>query len=257
MALFSPACANSLEAIARKCAPVWSDIAKFGQSNIAKSAYIWLILVPLAANTFSKLDSLVHVEFLGHEWGLKLKLPFSWRLLFWASLSASVANVIYSSRCPKIIRDFADYRTFRDATGSGRSLKNLLRTALPPIHKFREHYQTISEFVGRYCMRESIPGSDDNHKKIDSVNEVLKNDELDDGSKSTIKETMSGFYTHCDVVEKSLPDAFEFVRENAEQVRPYSRIAAGLLYGIAVLISAVLIAQNCWLVATGISGSDL
>jgi hypothetical protein len=132
-----------------RLAPRWSDLSRIGESTIARSAYFWLAVVPLAAIAFSKVERIAHVEMFNHKWQITLELPFSWKMLFWASLAASIANLIYQFRCPRIIRRFPTFKAFVDDSNSGRLLTEELLESLTYHREPRQphHWKILIEFI--------------------------------------------------------------------------------------------------------------
>ncbi|MDZ4688855.1 MAG: hypothetical protein SH850_27585 [Planctomycetaceae bacterium] len=236
--------------------PKWSDIARFGQSTVAKSAYVWIVVVPLAANLFSMLDRYLQVNLFGHPWNLNTRLPFSWQVLFWASLFASSANVIFGWMCPRIIRDYRDFSQFRSSTGSGRSLSNLLRDALSfrPSGYDRGTWAVVAKFLDRFCRRESLARADNNQVVLEQLIENLSR-EVESSELTFVQTRLPPFFENADVVEQCLPDAFEYVREHAERVRPGARSAASFLYAVATALALYLLYQNTYSVVTYYWGS--
>ncbi len=109
---------RQLSKIKNLSSPSWSKLRGFGESRILKSSYFWIAFVPLIAKLFRYINT-VNIEFIK----LDLELPFSWQMFFWGAFFASIANLIYSFKCPNIIKMFEDYSEFED---SGRGEQQLL-----------------------------------------------------------------------------------------------------------------------------------
>jgi hypothetical protein len=228
-------------------APKWSDIALFGQSSVARSAYLWLLVVPLTANLFAGVAKIVHVDFFGHKWALKLDLPFSWKLLFLGALLTSAANVLFAAFCPHIIRGFRDFAAFRDSSGSGRRLKNLLKAILKPNASIEDVRRIRTLYLYKYCTIRDEKGNSGG--RIDELGrDYLNNQEPSTHEHDYLDHTLPKLIEASDLRQGDLPDAFEFVHEHAEHVRPCIRALVSLLYAVAFAIVIWLIAENAYAV---------
>ncbi len=107
----------------RRLLPTWTSLLAFSRSSLARWAFVWIALVPAAAQFLLGVENTVQVEFLGHQWGLHLTLPFSWQAFFFASLFAAAAACYVTLTCPPMIRDFKDYAGF---THSGRGVDQII-----------------------------------------------------------------------------------------------------------------------------------
>jgi hypothetical protein len=54
------------------------------------------------------------LEFGGEDFHVPLVLPFSWELFYFASVSFSLAGLIYYFACPPLVRDFDTYSQYED-----------------------------------------------------------------------------------------------------------------------------------------------
>lgn len=80
----------------------WDVLRHQMQSSLATTASKQVALIALAASLLRNTDDAATV------FGVKLHLglPFSWRLLFVASLCMMLARLIYIVYCPRLIRDY-------------------------------------------------------------------------------------------------------------------------------------------------------
>lgn len=97
----------------------WSKLQKYGESTALRSSYIWLLVVPLAARLFSKIEDPVVIRAFEHTFTLHFGLPFSWKAFYFSAVFFAVASALFSIYCPVIIRDFANFSEFLQ---SGRSV---------------------------------------------------------------------------------------------------------------------------------------
>lgn len=90
----------------------WRSLRLLQSNSFIKSTYIWIIIVPITAKLFSKIDR--DFSFLVNNvvYTIDLHLPFSWKYFFLSSLFFVIANILFILRSPKIIKDFEDYGDF-------------------------------------------------------------------------------------------------------------------------------------------------
>ena len=104
--------------------PKWDTLNALGKSRVLRSSYLWLIVVPIAAKALSSVENPIVLTGLGEGLVLSLTLPFSWKLFYFSSVSISVAGLIYSFRCPEIIRKFKSFGQYMSEVGGGTYLAN-------------------------------------------------------------------------------------------------------------------------------------
>lgn len=129
--------------MATQMIPTWETLNRLGKSRLLRTSYIWLLVVPVAARFFSTIDSPVSLTGIGEGLHLRLELPFSWKLFYFSAVAISVAGVIWTVACPRIIQLFS---TFRDFESEGRGL-DYLRSYAARLHsiEFRENARRIME----------------------------------------------------------------------------------------------------------------
>lgn len=90
----------------------WSRTRWFGRNRIVRSSYLWLAGVPIAARLVRALQAQVVEPGWAQQVVHSLHLPFSWKILFTASLLWAIATALFDLRCPEIIRDYASLGDF-------------------------------------------------------------------------------------------------------------------------------------------------
>ena len=82
----------------------WTTINSLGQSNIVRSNYIWIFLIPILVKNIQNINMVL---------GVDIQLPFSISKLFYASLFFSIGTLIYQLRCPLIIKENRNLTDFK------------------------------------------------------------------------------------------------------------------------------------------------
>ncbi len=102
----------------------WSKLKAIENSKIVQSMYVWLLIVPLTAKFFSKIENTLHLTISGNTYEFDLVLPFTWVIFFFSALSFTLANIIFISVAPLIIKENDNYGDF---TNSGRDQNHLVK----------------------------------------------------------------------------------------------------------------------------------
>ena len=209
--------------------PRWSDINRLGRSRTVRSAYIWLFLVPLAARALVGLSTELAIPLWGQTIRIALKLPFSWKVFYYSAAAFASATFIYSLRCPGIV---ARYDKFSDFAGEGRGGRQIVREFLlllfrPSVHAF-EQERRIDHFATTF--RTSVP----------------RNLQYPEGTTSAIDRDL---VFEIELPDSRLSDAFWYVRDYADSLRPNARLACSILYTIGFILIGVVIVQNFAFVA--------
>ncbi len=105
----------------------WSKINKVGNSKILKTSYYWLIIIPLFAKLLSGIKDILTFNIFGVEVIIRFSLPFSWQLFYISALLIAIADIIYTYKCPELIKEFKDYNSYQM---SGRTALQLRHYAL-------------------------------------------------------------------------------------------------------------------------------
>lgn len=191
----------------------WSSLRKLSASRVVQSANIWAIIVPVAANLMEHVENVVKVTLFDHEFALHLTLPFSWKVLFIASIAFLIANIIFALFCPTLIKETDTYRDFHEQARSGEELKQALvtLTASGGIDKDTSH-PFINWFNSRNVTYVSGHGVD---PSFSAENEAR-----------TFKEAYAITVAALDIT------------------RGNSLVAAAFFYGVGIVSFAVLLIQN-------------
>lgn len=102
----------------------WDDLSRLGRSRVLQTSYLWLFIVPVAAKALSLVSDPLVLSGLSEDLVIDLTLPFSWKLFYLSAVLVAVASVIYTVRCPEIIRRFG---TFSEFHSEGRRVDYLRR----------------------------------------------------------------------------------------------------------------------------------
>lgn len=111
---------------------MWDDLNRVGKSRLLQSSYVWLLLVPMAAKALSAIENPLILKGISDGLRIHVALPFSWHVFYFSAVSVSIAGVIYTLFCPKLIRSFSNYAEYRS---EGRGQEYLLRYAQTEMHQ--------------------------------------------------------------------------------------------------------------------------
>ncbi len=93
--------------------PTWIELSRYGQNSLLKTSYFWLFIVPVLARLLSQLPEQAALVFGDQTFVVNFRLPFSWQMMFVASLLLSAASLIFGLHCPPLVRDYADLESFK------------------------------------------------------------------------------------------------------------------------------------------------
>lgn len=94
----------------------WQSYRSFFQFPIIRYMIYWFALVPAVLTVTSDLPG----EICAAPYCINLSLPFSWWLLWLASLSFIAAYVLYQFFCPRFIKQYPSYAEFKSQGHSPR-----------------------------------------------------------------------------------------------------------------------------------------
>lgn len=139
----------------------WNLVRSLAESKIVQSSFIWLLIVPAAANLLSKIKDEIAINIFGENLHITTKLPFSWQWLFFAACFFAIANFIYKIFCPEIFKNYKSYSNFSD---HGKTLHQIYNAMAGMVwdsseNKVKEKYTNKGEYfqsVGIRIESESI-----------------------------------------------------------------------------------------------------
>ena len=214
--------------------PSWTDLRGFGSSRLLKTSYFWMILVPLAAKLLAHMPNELHIPLLEKTLTIGLGLPFSWKVLFFSSLSFSVANSIYSIWCPRIVKE---YRTFADYNADRWSLdritdyfvgQNLKAHGNTP-EGFFAWFDAASEFFSVHSTAFPFPPLTKDLSGVHTFLGYIKNVKIDNGHDR---------------------QAFFETLENANDLMKPFRAISWFFYVVGFALMGILLIQNVIFVIT-------
>jgi hypothetical protein len=201
-------------------APKWSAFNQLGKSRISKSTYIWIVTVPLLSKLICKIGPEIRIPIISQHAILTLGLPFSWKIFYFSSLAFGLATIIYSIKCPEIIRKYNRYSQFKE---EGKGQRQIID----------------------YLIQATIPHANGSMQII-SFDEINKFVNLISDEPTSIK-TLEDAY-NMKIVGERIDYSFWYVRSRLELSGYWARISCGILYLIGFSLLLILLAQNTWYV---------
>tara|TARA_R110002167_G_scaffold110677_9_gene281511 strand:+ start:10068 stop:10691 length:624 start_codon:yes stop_codon:yes gene_type:complete len=92
----------------------WEIVRIFGNSNVVKSNYIWLFIIPFLAKNFDEISNYLNLD---------MEIAFSIPRLFFASLCFVFGTLVYQLRCPKLVKDHDGYASFEE---KGKTIQHVV-----------------------------------------------------------------------------------------------------------------------------------
>jgi hypothetical protein len=200
-----------------------------GENPLFRSAYVWFLGVPVAAKAVLYLrDSALIPQWLMVD---QFQLPFSWQAFFYAATSIAFANVVYFLRCPKIVRQYADYTQFHN---EGRGVNEILSELRHAVMRSTWRAQS-----GKSQHKSALKGLDDVKNTLRDFQSRHCVDQSD-LSKLPIPVILS----KLEIKPDALNGAFWSARTYADTCGFLARVAASIGYALGLAFVALVIYQN-------------
>lgn len=234
----------------------WRMLKAIADSSAVKNSFVWLIIVPLVAKALTGINDVLTFDLFGNSVSINTTLPFSWQHLFWAACWFTVANLIYISRCPEIVKSYKTFTDFEaDAKGQlqiNSSLKKIVwsndkRSLLNRIKDINKNKQpapgikekfkaTVVEYFWTYCSNNRLSSNGINRGRDKNDAKKLLADTLD-------YKAFSLFNDQVGVVSK-VSNAFYFVDLQASRHNKISILLASISYGIGFYHISLIVYAN-------------
>lgn len=95
----------------------WQFISHLFRPSVTRFFIIWFAAAPAVVKIGEKLNT---SNFANLHW--QLDFPFSWQVLWWASLAYALSYVIYLLSCPIFVRRYPNFTTYSNVGHSPRWL---------------------------------------------------------------------------------------------------------------------------------------
>lgn len=144
--MLSPECRERAFVRALSVAPTWQGLSSLLVSETLRPLYFWLFAVPVAAKLLSDIPTPIEFSLaqLEQPITIDLVLPFSWKVLYLASLALAMGRTLYVLFCPDFVRD---HRNAESAISTGATVQRVRSLAADFL---------ISAYRNRLPFRESL-----------------------------------------------------------------------------------------------------
>ena len=227
----------------------WEAIDRLGKNKLLSTSYIWLIIVPIFAKFFEKVNEIL--DFSKYVPGLKivLDLPFQWEIFYVSAIMIAVANAIYTLRCPDIIQQFSSYADFEQQR---KGLPFVKAYALKRGYRLLfDKFQNLDSIAQKDKTRElKEQYSPENSGKVITL--VLDTEKAENVSVTGKPKKEPEFYeellaNHHQQYLSSLPTAYMLLRHHENYAYKYFRYACTTLYvGGLLLLVSVMVNNACY-----------
>jgi hypothetical protein len=189
----------------------------WGKSKIVISSYLWMILVPIAANIAYYINSALTFPF----WKQGIGLPISWKFFYFASIFFSISNILFSWKCPFIIKN---NKTFSDFFESGKGQEHLREYFIDFINTSRVFqknqkldFNNIRNILIKYSNNiDSIPPMLNSEKsksilKKETIIEYINKSSFQDDSIKNVFWELWYLHDNCRYITRFLCTFFYFI----------------------------------------------
>lgn len=210
--------------------PVWSAIARMGESSIVRSSYLWFLAVPVAAKVLNSVNQTLDLQILGTTLTLTLDLPFSWALFFFAALFFALGTALYSLRVPSFITQFPTGAEF--LAGERES------------HDLFSHARQVMSLMGKSESLHASLSTGDLYKLSTTQQQLIQDlCECESGESQYTPHLSWQKISRLEIDQRA---AFWVVHRHADQVRTSSRLLVspsyligGLFLGTVTILNVV------------------
>lgn len=106
--------------------PDWIELKVIGRNKLSKTSYYWIILLPILVKIVSPLNKNLTFQILNESISLSISLPFSWKVLFLASIFFSAGNLLFNRFCPNLIKSYNSPIEYEDEGKTNSTLRSEL-----------------------------------------------------------------------------------------------------------------------------------
>jgi hypothetical protein len=214
--------------------PKWSDLKQYGTSRILRSSYYWILVVPVVARVLRNVRGPYTISVFHSPLTLELVLPFSWQMFYWSAVCIGVATLIYSVRCPELIREYSSFASFAGPGRGQRQLFDMLRELLLAKHVWRSNNWPIR---AQTWLRDFLilGARGDRTRAVEEMTILKEEDRVTEQALDQMK-----IIPARDVLTR----AFWFARSMAEWSRFWSRTLCAVFYLLGLSLFMIVLVQN-------------
>lgn len=224
----------------------WSTLSRVGNSKVFKTAFIWLLVVPIVAKLFSKIQY-VTFTFNGANYQIDLALPFSFQMLFFSAIFATIGQILYTVFAPSIISNYSNYKEFEDEGKGIEQLKSEYKEMLKKRcgENLRDTFKQLSELMNIFNTDYAKPKLDISEPSID---EIEKENNIKRITHELTKLYIKVNEVRIDEVKKG--ELFWYIRDNLDNLKPFIRFLILIFYGLAFITLGLVAIENVYYVST-------
>lgn len=214
----------------------WQNLRRYFKPIVVRTFITWFAVAPIALKVMEGLPETIPVPLGERSYHLTLALPFSWYLLWIASLAYFLAYVLYIGTCPRFVREFPDFSEFLRQSHSPRFLVwELSRVWRNGYDRERIAKRLIEKGL---AVKVEGPVPDDN-PRVSARGTVFVFE-----WKGTLFETIA----HEDDTENRQRELFWETFSPAARYAPGRRNLTWLLLTVSFLLVAIVVIQQIWFV---------
>jgi len=183
------------------------------------------MVIPVLANLLQHVGPEIEVFLSGPEapQTLAMRLPFSWKALYFSGVACALATATYSFRCPKILLPGADLAAFRNEGKGAMVLAMSFFRLTKSIKSSKERIRVLNEYITLF---------------YPEANQQLVT--LDEGW----EKKFTNWAIKSEMCAGRLGDAFNIVQTAEDQEKPITRLVCFSFYVVALLFLLGISVQN-------------
>lgn len=208
----------------------WSKLRTLGNNRIIKSSYFWMIMVPIAAKALDPMPDKLVFSWFDPDFQISLTLPFSWGLFFFASIAFAAATLIYSWKCPAIVKLYRSFNDFREVAMERQLLHHfygIVRTS--SIWRSNHHKAQRNVIIREFATFTRTGGATLSDNEINTAFD---------------KGTAAEHIARLGVKSEQVGHAFTYLQHMADWQHLWARRTCWSLYAIGFVFLALVMIQN-------------
>lgn len=129
-----------MEYYIKKAFPGWKTLGGIGNSKVIRSFSIWFLVIPILAKVTEKISGPISLGLSEPPIVINWEMPFSLQVLYLATIFFTIANILYITLAPSIVKEYRSFLDFKEKEGSFEALKQMFE---PLLVKSDESYREM------------------------------------------------------------------------------------------------------------------
>lgn len=174
-------------------------------------------------------------EVLGASFTVNISLPFRWAVFYFMACCYVIAQATYALACPKLIKKYADFRSYRTVhSGMSGLTWQLIRLS----DRARKGEEFVADLLRTWAVSVGYTGHPDLKQTAEDYLIYLRAD------KSGGEYSLEKFVADCSKDERVLDDLFQVILAIHSKEKPTFRLLSVFFFCAGTLLFGLLCVQS-------------